>query len=131
MNCKIIIASASLLLLAGCISAPQKVYAPTDAVNIPAPKGAAADVEQAVREQLKDPSSAQFGPTSFFKDTTGEMFACGSVNAKNSYGGYVGSTPFYASVSLINGVYTAGIIMQRPGNAGLYTFQALFPKCAE
>lgn len=44
----------------------------------------------AVREQLRDPSSAQFrrlraGPA----DTV-----CGEYNAKNAYGGYVGFAPF-------------------------------------
>jgi hypothetical protein len=46
-------------------------------------------VEQAVRSTLKDPDSAQFSDI-WRKDGT----SCGTVNAKNAMGGYVGATPF-------------------------------------
>jgi len=43
-------------------------------------------VEDAVKEGLKDPFSAQF--RDFFTVSSGKV--CGQVNAKNSYGAYVG-----------------------------------------
>ena len=46
---------------------------------------------EAVRAQLKDPSSAIF--RNVRKDGSGY---CGEVNAKNSYGGYAGFEAFYA-----------------------------------
>lgn len=50
--------------------------------------GCSGNVEKLVKEQLKDPDSAQF------KDVKGK---CGEVNAKNSYGGYTGFKRFYVS----------------------------------
>lgn len=44
-----------------------------------------------VAEKLKDPSSAQWQWYAFKGETT----YCGRVNAKNSYGGYTGFSPFY------------------------------------
>lgn len=48
-------------------------------------------VEDLVRENLKDPTSAQFKEIRKSKD--GKYF-CGEVNAKNSMGGYIGFTEF-------------------------------------
>lgn len=44
---------------------------------------------------MKDPASAQFREgRSFFLDN-GDVVYCGEVNAKNSYGGYTGFTPYW------------------------------------
>lgn len=52
-------------------------------------------VKSGVRMKLKDPESARFD-RSFVsaKDEKGLVTVCGYVNSKNSYGGYVGDTPF-------------------------------------
>lgn len=54
-----------------------------------------------VRESLKDPSSASFGPVIIKKAKSGdsekEFVACGTVNAKNAYGAFVGQTRFFAN----------------------------------
>ena len=49
-----------------------------------------AQVEDAVRDRLKDPESARFTDVRRFPNGN----ACGWVNAKNSFGGYVGRKPF-------------------------------------
>jgi hypothetical protein len=49
-----------------------------------------ADAKAAVAHELKDPESAQFRDLKQYGD-----LICGEVNAKNSYGGYVGFEPFY------------------------------------
>ncbi|QEY64962.1 hypothetical protein FXN65_23945 [Metapseudomonas lalkuanensis] len=51
----------------------------------------ASRVEDLVRENLKDPTSAQFKEIRKSKDGT---YFCGEVNAKNSMGGYTGFTGF-------------------------------------
>lgn len=48
--------------------------------------------EEAVRKELKDPSSAQFGEL-YFNDKTQK--GCLAVNAKNSMGGYTGDQQAY------------------------------------
>jgi hypothetical protein len=48
-------------------------------------------VEDVVRGQLKDPDSAKFSEVEYFES---RQIACGKVNAKNSFGGYVGAIPF-------------------------------------
>jgi hypothetical protein len=50
---------------------------------------------QAARSMLKDPSSAQFEQIRLVDYQDGKV-VCGEVNAKNSYGGYVGFRPFVA-----------------------------------
>lgn len=47
--------------------------------------------KKAVADALKDPASAQFREVTFKESTRA---VCGEVNGKNSYGGYVGFTPF-------------------------------------
>lgn len=52
--------------------------------------------KKAVRSQLKDPSSAQFDYVYAVTTISGAKAVCGEVNAKNTYGGYTGFTPFYS-----------------------------------
>jgi hypothetical protein len=56
-------------------------------------------VEEAVKQTLKDPGSAEFGTMS--GKLTGEKSAivCGNVNAKNSFGGYTGDRSFVSMIS--------------------------------
>ena len=64
--------------------------------------------KQNVASKLKDPESARFsdfyGVKTFDVDADGNtigsvhIFICGNVNAKNSYGGYVGQTLFGANI---------------------------------
>ncbi len=60
-------------------------------------------IERAVQHSLKDPGSMQLqdlrvGPGK----TEGSLTVCGQVNAKNSFGGYVGFRTFYAMYVLKN-----------------------------
>ena len=50
----------------------------------------------AIRNRMKDPASAQFRNVRLRPYGSGQV-VCGEVNAKNSYGGYVGFVPFVAS----------------------------------
>ena len=51
---------------------------------------------EATRNQLKDPGSAQFRNVRLVQHPKGKV-VCGEMNAKNSYGGYVGFKVFAAS----------------------------------
>lgn len=61
---------------------------------------AARSAIDAVRYSLADPDSALFKDVwavrGQISDAPETVFACGTVNAKNAYGGYVGCTPFVA-----------------------------------
>lgn len=70
--------------------------------------------ELIIKNKLKDPNSAeiawdglftkrQFKPSIFSRKINGYV-GCGLVNAKNSYGGYVGKTRFVVIFKDINGV---------------------------
>jgi len=48
-----------------------------------------------IRSQLKDPYSAQFESIYISKGNGKQPIVCGKVNAKNSYGGYIGGKRFY------------------------------------
>jgi len=54
--------------------------------------------EDAVRERLKDPDSAQFKEV-FFNNKGGIHAVCGQINSKNSYGGYSGYKYFISAGS--------------------------------
>ena len=72
---------------------------------------------------LKDPGSAQFRWTKFPKIPSDNepIHYCGTVNAKNSYGGYVGHQPFIAVIGVVKGkIATASIgalASSQPGDA--------------
>lgn len=51
--------------------------------------------QSVVKGVLKDPYSAQFGAMSAFQLDNGDQVYCGQVNAKNSYGGYIGYKTFF------------------------------------
>jgi hypothetical protein len=57
----------------------------------------AGDVRALVREQLKDPQSAQFSGVRLERSPKGGWSFCGYVNARNSYGGYAGRSFFIGS----------------------------------
>lgn len=59
---------------------------------------------------LKDPGSAQFQWAKIQKalPADGGMNYCAQVNAKNSYGGYIGMTPFMGVIQIKNGKIVGG-----------------------
>lgn len=52
-----------------------------------------AELRELLLASLKDPGSAQFTNLTLKESSAGKVL-CGQVNAKNSYGGYVGARPF-------------------------------------
>jgi hypothetical protein len=77
------------LLLGGCAGIDQV------GPEVPLPPAAQQSVARAVADQMKDPNSAQFRNWHAFESQMG-LIVCGEVNARNSYGGYVGFTHFVA-----------------------------------
>lgn len=60
----------------------------------------AAKAKQALTKDLKDPDSAKFRNTYVYRDGDGKKLAlCGEINAKNSYGAYVGFRKFHVTHS--------------------------------
>ncbi len=60
-----------------------------------------AQMEDNVRNRLKDPESAKFSQSKVYRGFKGAPMVCGFVNAKNSYGGYIGDKGFIAAGDLI------------------------------
>ena len=96
-----------LLLVAGCMASPQPpaTYggfpvpptAPTQSSTYRPYTLSSGDVEvvkQSVAKSLKDPYSPVFGVIVGSISNDGVVSACGTVNGKNSYGAYIGQTPF-------------------------------------
>ena len=70
-------------------------------------------VIRGVLSRLKDPESARFGSVAASQSGAGNIYVCGRVNARNSFGGYVGMAPFFGvlkgnSFSLIDLASDAG-----------------------
>ena len=78
-------------------------------------KAAIDRAEKAIRSLLKDPDSGKFTEAAFNKKTGA---VCGNVNAKNSYGGYVGFLPYIVTSS-----GTAMISPPDPNVAGTFDFE--------
>jgi len=53
-----------------------------------------AAVQDGVKKALKDPESARFGVMRAGKDSKGVTQVCGTVNARNGFGGYAGFSAF-------------------------------------
>jgi uncharacterized protein len=83
-------------LKTGPVPAPQRKWSPYQ-IN-EARKQMAREV---VQERLKDPDSAKFGDTMFAGQADdGVLEICGEVNAKSSFGGYTGMSPFFISTEI-------------------------------
>ena len=97
-----ILASTLLpLAMAGCAgttatssSPPPEVYSAFRELT-EAEKKIIAD---GVAKGLKDPDSAHFQWNAYPVSTTDSVFYCAKLNSKNSYGGYVGFSPYIAEV---------------------------------
>lgn len=114
-------ALALALLTAGCQTAAQTA----------APVSRIADSElrdlteaekkligPALAKGLKDPDSAKFSWGKVPKQMPpAEFYYCGMVNAKNSYGGYVGEKPFVAMFFVLNNKILSGSIIGMGSNA--------------
>jgi hypothetical protein len=107
---------------APAVVAPAAEQVAAKAVEVEAARKAAAEKERAEREEaqayadangalesvrysLADPESALFKDVWAVRgqiaDAPPTTFACGTVNAKNGFGGYVGYTPFVAVGSTV------------------------------
>lgn len=58
---------------------------------------AEAACKDSVKKQLKDPDSAEFGTVTVTESGAGKYAVTGTVNARNSFGGYTGMKPFTCS----------------------------------
>lgn len=56
-----------------------------------------AELKKEVASRLKDPDTVKFQNTKLVNVTSTEVALCGELNAKNSYGGYVGYVRFIAT----------------------------------
>lgn len=65
-------------------------------------------VKAAITPRMKDPDSVRFGEMMGARNDKGEITVCGYVNAKNSFGGYVGMSPFYGVLNEQNKTYDFG-----------------------
>lgn len=61
-------------------------------------------IQQGVRNALKDPDSAKFGRIAGAEaaDKPGIVYVCGTVNAKNSFGGFTGDKPYVGVLGAID-----------------------------
>jgi hypothetical protein len=103
-----------------------------DPSNIPVPveitPAMRSAIERGVAEALKDPESARFGRMAASKrPAESSPTVCGYVNARNSFGGYVGNRPFLGT--LISGNGKAAFILVGMGNSDT-EISAVFSTCA-
>jgi hypothetical protein len=78
-----------------CIAIPLALLSANVEADSGAPtKAQIAAIQSAVKARLKDGDSAKFAEIRLGKSNAGATVACGVVNAKNGYGGYIGYQAF-------------------------------------
>jgi hypothetical protein len=88
-------------------------------------------ISEAVSRQLKDPYAAKFVfPALPILKDGGMPFYCGLVNSKNSYGAYVGETPFGVALVVRKGNIVGAIPIGDLGNPSSSTTEATMRQCA-
>lgn len=99
----------AVFLLSGCAATknpysassapiePRPVYSGPAWYRIDASAEQVSIAKEKAANSLKDPASAQFRNLFAISRGTGDDKVCGEINAKNSYGGYVGFRMFYVS----------------------------------
>lgn len=114
-------ATVGPLVLAGCFAGglPTKAAQEPDVAPLPAaelrpltaPEKAA--LAKGFAAGLKDPASAQFQWTMVPKRLPegSSMDYCALVNAKNSYGGYIGAQPFIGMILIANNKIVSGLMI--------------------
>lgn len=86
---------AALACFAGPAMAEDRVKLPPRQIT----EADKAAIRETIKRQLKDPESARFRWVAY---TGLDELYCGFVNAKNSYGGYVGFKPFAVMLATNN-----------------------------
>jgi hypothetical protein len=104
LNRSIVAALALPLLAVACAPAPRYSYSPSTYTPPPPPPEPGVPITLTAQDQqaikagvakgMKDPESARFGEMAAARKSDGTITVCGYVNGKNSYGGYVGMSPF-------------------------------------
>lgn len=94
MKIRIAAAAAAMMMLAGCVNPP-----PTPITSVTPYTLSQEDIDavkKGVQDSLKDPLSALFGERMVAARANDFQFiaVCGTVNARNSFGGYTGDKPF-------------------------------------
>lgn len=86
-------------------------------------------VLEAVKASLKDPYTAVISAVSAKKNASGSVIeVCGMINAKNSYGAYVGNRPFFALATKTAGILTVSPSVLTIANE-LYELEFVRQKC--
>lgn len=82
-----------------CLFAALSIVFSVSALAATPPKLNEKLLREAMQSDLKDSDSAKFRSVRYLPGDAGGLWQmCGEVNAKNSFGGYVGFTRFYGLV---------------------------------
>jgi len=126
MLVRYLVVAAAACLLSGCAGVDHV------GPEVPLLPAAQQGVARAVADQMKDPNSAQFRNWHAFQSNHG-VLVCGEVNARNSFGGYVGFTHFLAHVTpdgkLLMPVAVTPMTPQGPDPMTDVMWRSYYPGC--
>ena len=88
-------------------------------------------VKSSVLSSLKDPDSAKFSSSFNSTRSANKTYVCGYVNARNSFGGYVGDKPFYTESSDEKGGFQPAAIGGKMFRSEDIGSSAIFKMCAQ
>jgi hypothetical protein len=92
---RFLVLSSVALALSGCVGAD------TIEITTQPVKNASvfSSAKTLIADRMRDPEATRFKPEyAVYNTSAGDYIVCGTVNAKNAMGGYVGYTPFYARI---------------------------------
>ena len=85
--------AVAIMLLVGCMNTIEAPTTPTRNALV---------IKQAqvlVADKMRDPEAVRFKPeVNAYTTSVGDTVVCGTMNAKNAMGGYVGYRPYYARI---------------------------------
>jgi hypothetical protein len=126
----------ALLVLCACAGGgTQPAGLPAGLPQIALDPHVVAAAQDAVRQQLRDPASAQFNGLRAFQGKSA-VEVCGFVNGRNGFGGYTGFVPFNAGVVIVTNQQgqrfynSAGAVIAEPTDSGINIFYRVVGLCA-
>lgn len=84
-------AAVATVVLTGCVNNIEAQTSPVESTAL------FNQTKMLVAERMRDPEATRFkSEYAAYKTQQGDYVVCGTLNAKNAMGGYVGYKPFYA-----------------------------------
>jgi len=122
---KIITIIATSLILSGCVdpNTIEVTTTPTTSMSV------FTEAKRLAADRMRDPEATRFkSEHTAYRTSAGDTVVCGTMNAKNAMGGYVGYKPFYMRIR--DGVVES-FLLPSEDEFATYDLQHIIKVCAD